>query len=317
MLIGALDIGGTKTIVALIDKKNIISQQTITTNVGDYIAHFDRCAELLKKQCEDYDTIPSELYGIGINMPGMVEYRQGKLLYAPFAGWRNVMVKDYFIQKLNNEDVFVDNDVNSCALGEKYFGHGLDLQSYLWITVSTGIGAAIMNEGTLLRGSENLAGELGHVKVEFNAPKKCSCGEIGCLEAYASGSAITRITREQAQTNSYFREQLSLHSLPCTAEGCAWLATNGDPTALSIFEYVAEYLARGISCAVNLLNPSAIILGGGVMRSFGLLKGPINDKMKKYMVSQWSVPPIMQTKLGYEAAVIGLSALVLESKIKH
>ena len=315
MLIGSLDIGGTKTIVAVTDDSGQIhAKLTFPTDVPDYSRHFSHCAEVLRTLLDSMGVGMDSLLGVGVNAPGMVDWKSGVLLNAPFAAWKNLPIREMFRELLGTRDVFVDNDVKSCALGEKYFGYQTRFSSYVWVTLSTGVGAAVVIDGRVWRGTDNLAGELGHVKVEYDHPRQCSCGKAGCMEAYASGTGIAASVREAGEADPSFLSRLDARRLPHDAVGCAALAEQGDPVALKIFETTADYLARGLSGVINLINPQAVILGGGVVRSLHLLAPQVRARLMDYTIDQLVDTKIVTTLLGYEAALIGTAALVLEGK---
>lgn len=314
-LIGSVDIGGTKTIVAITNRKGeILKRKTFATILSECNATFDLCCRYLKEFLEEDSLTTNDLYGIGINVPGMYDAEKEVLIKAPFASWENIKVKEYFQRKLVYEEIYVENDVKNCALGEKYFGHGKKYQNYIWITVSTGIGGAIVQNGQVIRGNNNLAGEIGHVKIEYTNPQKCTCGERGCLEAYASGTAIAKTVREKIKRNAGFGLEFEKRGLEKDAKGCAVLAEIGIEEARCIYEKMGDYLARGIAVAINLLNPQVVILGGGVAKSIDLLLPLVNRNIHNYLVEGLAKTPIMQTALGYEAALLGTTALVIEKR---
>lgn len=312
-LIASVDMGGTKTIVAITNQVgDILKKETFATITENYQRTFNICCELIRKFVSELNISIDELYGVGINVPGMYDDKREELIRAPFSSWENIKVVNYFQNKLGITNIFAENDVKSCALGEKYFGHGRIYQSYLWMTVSTGIGGAIVQNGKLVRGINNLAGEIGHTKVEYTNARRCCCGQYGCLEAYASGTGITRTVRERIVTDSEFENELHKYGLNSDAKGCADLAELGNEVALEIYEKAGDYLARGIASAANLLNPEVIILGGGVANSMDLILPYIKKSIWKYIISSLTETKIIKTNLGYEAALLGATALVLE-----
>ena len=245
----------------------------------------------------------------------MIDSKRGELIHAPFARWHNIPVKKIFSHLFNHPNIVVSNDANACGLGEKYFGWGKIYDNYLWITISTGIGCAIVMNGVVIDGTTSVAGEVGHLKVEYNLPRLCSCGQYGCLEAHASGTAISAIVNEYIRDDLEFRSQFESSGLPFNAIGCEQLAKKGSKQALEIFKGVADYLSRGISYCVNILNPQAVILGGGVAKAFDLLIPEVNKYLRQYSVpSALEQFEIHYTKLGYEAAVLGAVAGVMSSQ---
>lgn len=315
MYIGSIDIGGTKTITAVTDDNGcIISKKTFSTDIDDCYRHFDVCCKQLKKLTAAINIDISDLYGIGINVPGMYNPTTQILVKAPVASWENVEVVRYFREKLNFYYVYADNDVKTCALGEKYFGYKDKYKDYIWITISTGIGGAIVLNGKLLRGTDNFAGEIGHIKVAYENPNECSCGQFGCLEAHASGTSITNAVLSETEKDDVFKREFTMHNIPMDARGCSVLAEMGVQKAISIYDDMTDYLARGIATVINLINPQVVILGGGVSDSIDLLMPMIRKHIKKYVIAELAYTPIVHTKLGYEAALVGTAALVMESR---
>lgn len=311
VMVGAIDIGGTKTIVGLANQDGkILEQAKFESCTENWEVHFERCAQTLLELCGKYQTDASGLKGIGISLPGMTDSEKGILVYAPFSGWRDVPVARWFAHRLKQPAVYVENDVNACALGELKFGHGRSCRDFIWITVSTGIGGAIVADSRLITGGSHLAGEFGHLKVERMRPRRCPCGQEGCLEAHASGTAIGKAFQEYLQTCPEAERLLNRHNYLADAYGCRMLAAEGDEGAAEIYRQAGEYLGIAIAQAVNLLNPAAVILGGGVSASMDLLEPEIRRTLAREAVHPAGEAAIMYTALGYEAALVGAAALV-------
>lgn len=312
MCVAAIDIGGTKTMVGLVEKNgNIITKSTFSTILTSPIEHFSYCLSILSKLLEEHHFCKTDLKGLGINVPGMVDKTHSILEKAVFSGWSNIPVKDFFIRQSSIENVQIENDVNACALGELKFGYKNTYQNFIWLTISTGVGGAVVCNGKLVSGSHSYAGEFGHLKVEFDHPKTCPCGQLGCLEAHGSGTAITNYTKELAEIDSNFKKAFDANCLPVDAKGCAKLASLGNIQAVNIYNKAAVYLAIGLSYGINILNPEAIILGGGVASSLELLKPTMIDVFKKTVITSLLPVDIIQTKLGYDAALLGAAALCI------
>lgn len=312
-LTGAIDLGGTKTLTGIIDEQGRIlaSRRRITPHDDpDPVPFFRACMGDLDTLCSDLGILPEGLSGLGMTVPGMADAEKGILLEAVFSGWKNVPVAEIMASLSGIKTVRIDNDVNACAVGEMTFGYGKRYRDFLWMTVSTGVGGAVVADGKLIRGSRGCSGEIGHVKVEYEHPYRCPCGGMGCLEAHGSGTAITRMTREAAEKDPKFAKRLAEASLAQDAAGCAELARTGDPTAAGIYANAGDYLGRGISAYANLANPDAVIIGGGVSRSLDLLLPAIRASVDRNTVHNILGFDIVPTKLGYEAALIGAAALV-------
>jgi glucokinase len=167
--------------------------------------------------------------------------------------------------------------------------------------VGTGIGGGVIANGKLVRGANDLAGEIGHVTIDPSGPV-CTCGRRGCLEAYASGPSIER----------RFSERIEAQDRRKTGREIFALAASGDPVALTIVNDTADVLARGIGAAVNLLNPERVILGGGLSETGDLLFQPLNRALSRYVLLQLSRVQLVPALLGYDAGVRGAVALAME-----
>ena len=315
MYIGAIDIGGTKTITAVIDENGkILEKDQFPTVEKECVRHLDDCSERLEKILDRMELKPQNLAGIGVTLPGIVDNKKGVLIRAPYENWKNVRVAGHLSEKFGLPQVYCENDVNACAIGEQYFGAGSRYKNYVWMTVSTGVGGAVVSEGRLVRGSDGYAGELGHLKVEYEKPQPCPCGQYGCLEAQGSGTALNRMVKEKVKEDEEFATALRKISSEQNAAGCAELARNGNETALRIFAEAGKYLGRGISYCINILNPQAVIIGGGVAASLDLLLPGVRSSLESCAYETMQNIEIISTPLGYEAALVGAAALVLENK---
>ncbi|MDO5351850.1 MAG: ROK family protein [Succinatimonas sp.] len=312
MYIGAFDIGGTKTIVALADETGkIYEKKQYPTDTGDCLRHLDSCCEIFLQFMQKYNLHPNQVIGIGVNLPGIVDRKLGILLRAVYAGWFNIQVKDYLVKKLQILNIVCENDVNACAIGELRFGLGKKYKDFGWMTVSTGVGGAIVCNGHLIRGAHGFAGEFGHLKVEYEQALPCPCGDYGCLEAQGSGSALNYLIAKRSESEPAFKAAFDSIKETPSAVSCAKLARNGNLQAIQIFTEVGSYLGKGISYYLNILDPQAVIIGGGVSASLDLLMPGIKKSLEKYAFGEMKHTQILQTALGYEAALMGAIAIVL------
>lgn len=313
MVYAALDIGGTKTIAALVDRDGtILAQEKFPTRTQSGPAHLAQCADALRRLLSARGLHADALPGLGVTLPGLVDSREGVLLRAPYAHWENIPAATLLREELGIACVRCENDVNACALGELRFGLGRRYRDFIWMTVSTGVGGACVADGRLIRGAQGFAGELGHLKVEFDQPEPCPCGQAGCLEAHGSGTALNRRIAREAESNPAFAAAFAAAGLPVDAASCAVLARSGNPDARRIFRLTGQYLGRGIACAVNLLNPRAVILGGGVAASLDCLLPGIEAEIAAGVFAPMQTVDVVATPLGYEAALLGAASLVLD-----
>ncbi|MEU4560719.1 ROK family protein [Actinoplanes sp. NPDC023936] len=199
-------------------------------------------------------------WGIGIGMPGPVEFATGRLVAPPIMpGWDGFSVRSWFRDHYD-APVWVDNDVNLMALGEWTAGKPHDGRDMLFVKAGTGIGAGLINRGRLLRGDRGAAGDIGHVHVSSDPAALCRCGRTGCLEAVASGwSLLEEATRRIAESPRL--------SLPLTLGKIGAAAAAGDPLAVELVETRVQALAEVVAHLVNFTNPGVLVLGGGALRT--------------------------------------------------
>ncbi|MBS4200133.1 ROK family protein [Bacillus sp. FJAT-49732] len=299
-IVAGIDIGGTKTLIGLVDHSGsiLVSQQFPTDIKDDPKTHIEKCIETLSNCMKQIGINDQSLYGIGVNVPGLADPNKGLLLHAPYSGWKNVPVKNNLQEKWPGIPIRIANDVNACALGELVFGKGKKFQNFLWVTISTGIGGGIIINRNIYEGEHFIAGEIGHLVVEWENGNLCGCGNSGCLEAHASGTAIAKMAE---------KEKL----IPATAKNVAQLAYYGNKIALDIYRQAGEYIGRAFSYAANVLNPGAIIIGGGVSLSLDLLEPHIRNTFHSAVIDEKNKNiPILKTALGYEAGLIGAASLI-------
>lgn len=292
----------------------IIAKRRFETDpsIGPYL-HLERCIHHLNACIQECSVDMQTIAGIGVSVPGPADTRNGILLRAHYAGWTDVKVSEYISRFYSNKMVAVANDANACALGELVLGEGKKYSNFIWVTISTGIGTGLVINRKIFEGEHGVAGELGHTIVEWEHGQRCTCGNMGCLEAQASGNAIAKMAEVEClkSCNSMLSRYLTDNSLEVTAEVVAKAARDGVKQALEIFDTAGRYIGRAFSYAVNLFNPGCIFIGGGVGLSFDLLEPGIMEAMEKaVMGGEFGKTAVKPTILGYEASLIGAASLV-------
>lgn len=329
MFIGALDIGGTKTIASVaeytekgsfIKNLDIIGKATFPTGSPErsFRGVAAECIRLITGILKENGMGASVIEAVGISAPGMVDAK-GKLIFSPVTGWRDVDVCDIFrtvwaeVCGIDAAGLLVrtDCDVNACAFAEVLSSGSSDM---LWVTVSTGIGGAYVAGGKVYAGYHSVAGEIGHTKVEYTAPKKCACGQYGCAEAHASGTAVGKMAEEAASSDKAWENLFKSRKLLYTAENCSIMAREGDSTSIRILNKAGDYLGRALANAVNLLDPAVIYIGGGMSRSLDLMAEPIRRRIESDALFMHHDIPVLPTALGYDASLLGAFALAAETK---
>ncbi|MDV3428944.1 MAG: ROK family protein [Bacillota bacterium] len=293
----AIDIGGSKLLVGIINKqgKVLVSRKQMFHNPNQNSVLQAIITQTSKLKEEGY-----EFNLIGVSIPGLADPITGVWLYACFSKISNFPLAQILSERFMCP-VFIENDANICAYGEKMFGHAKNVSNFIWVTVSNGIGSGVFLDNHIFYGYIGNAGEIGHVNVEENG-YTCSCGNKGCLEAQAAGPAIVR----------RYREKVLSASENITAKEIADLAKNGYSPAIEIYGETGRYLGKAIAAAVNILNVPLVVLGGGVSMDFQLFAGELRDTINKYVYKTANPNlEIKHTALGYEASLIGAAAYAI------
>jgi len=246
-----LDLGGTAIKHGVVDRTGaVLAQGATATPPGGRDAILQTLAGIVQEYCRAFT-----LEAVGLGTAGAVDFESGTILgHSPnIAGWGNTPVRAELHRRLRLP-VAVDNDANCMALAELHAGAGQGCRSLFFLTLGTGIGSAVVNDGKLWRGAHSLGGEWGHATIVHDG-RPCACGQRGHLEAYASATALVARARELAGRDD---------PEPADARGVFAAAESGDRAARQAVAETVAYLASGIASAVNLLDPERVILGGGM-----------------------------------------------------
>ncbi|TLM99922.1 ROK family glucokinase [bacterium] len=302
-----IDLGGTNIKGALLGfQGNIIEKYEIATlaNAGPEVVA-NRIVQVAKILIKD---LGDRVAGLGIGVPGQPDQSTGSVIFAPNLRWRNVPLIPMLKPSLGFP-MFLENDANAAALGEKWCGAGRDAVNMVAITIGTGIGGGVIINGRLYRGSSGSAGEIGHTVVLPDGPQ-CNCGNRGCLETLTAAPALLRqaqIAIDRGRTTSLATvENLAARDVFKAAE-------NGDGVALEIIGEMTHYLSLGLANLINILNPDLIVVGGGVSRAGELLFRPLREKtLACALPSAAQAVKIVPAQLGNDAGSIGAGAVVLQ-----
>lgn len=310
-----VDIGGTKTIVAVADEKGkIIAQERINTprerGPDAVLSEIVSAAKLLLSNAS---LSVRDIKAIGVGCGGPIDRKKGMIITAPnLPGWENLPIVEFF-RNTFSAPTYIDNDVNLAALGEARRGHGVGREPMAYFNIGTGIGGGIIIDGQLYRGCGN-AGEFGHQIILPDGPK-CVCGRRGCLESLASGTSIARRAREYLVTapgSAILRYADVIQSV--SAEHVALAAQDGDSLALQIWQETGEYVGLGIANVVNILHPRLVVVGGGVVKVGAVLLEPIRRTLwDRAMVELIRDVELLPSLLGDQAGIVGAIHLALES----
>lgn len=248
---------------------------------------------------------------VGVGAAGLVD-GAGTVRYAPnIPGWAGFPLAAALRERLDTP-VRVDNDVNVAAWAEHRIGAGADLDDLVLLAVGTGIGGGLVLGGRLQRGATGLAGEYGHIVVAEGGPR-CSCGNHGCLEAMASGTAIARLAVQARHEGRIPGDSPLAGEEALTGKAVTVAAHRGDAAAREVLAEAGRWLGVGIAGLVNALDPSLVVLGGGAMEAGELLLAPAREHAEARVVgaAHRTLPPIVRAQLVDEAGVVGAGLLAL------
>ena len=263
-LVFAVDLGGTHLRVALVDDAGRILKQSKQETPKSESANCIIDALANAAQRWDCDTLP--VVATSIMVPGAVDSENAVVLQAPnLPSLVNFQLKAELERRLG-WPVFLENDANAAAVGEMWMGAARGCSDVMSVTLGTGVGGGVIVDGKLWRGSHGSAGEIGHTTVDPFSGLKCKCGNTGCLELFASATAIVRMTRENL---SMFPES-SLKSDELTAAQVYEAGRNGDELALAVFRRFGMYLGIGLANLINLIDPQIIVISGGAVNGWDL-----------------------------------------------
>lgn len=300
-----IDLGATNIKLGLIKNKKIVRKQVLLTS--DFVSQekliLGICASIAGFIASEHLS-KNEILGIGMGLPGPVDSLKGLVHFFPnLQGWHNVPLQ-LVMQRKTRLPVAIDNDANLMALAEVRIGAARGLKNVVCITLGTGVGGGIIINGDVYRGASGVAGEIGHIPLNEQGPK-CNCGGIACLERYVGNRTIL------ADTQRVLGQGISL-------EAVTRLARRGDRKAIAVWANVASHLGSGLSGVVNILNPEAVVIGGGVAKAGKF----ILDKVKQ-VISKRAMPhsaktvKILPAKLGNDAGMLGAALLIEEALGKN
>ncbi|MFB3816743.1 MAG: ROK family protein [Candidatus Methylomirabilales bacterium] len=307
-LVLAIDIGGTKLAAGIVERSGgILARGEVPTRAADGPeAVLDRIVALGTRLLGD--PAARGVTGVGVCSPGPLDRAAGVVLSPPnLPGWDRVPLVSR-LRAAFGLPVVLDNDANAAALAEFRYGAGRGACSLAYFTVSTGIGGGIVLDGKLRHGVGDAAGEFGHMTVLPDGPA-CPCGNRGCLETLASGTAIARAARERLSGPAPSR----LRDVPdVTAAEVARFAAAGDRVAREVWERAVRFLAQGVATVVTILAPERVVLGGGVTEAGELLFAPLREEVRRRV---GLVPvekiPIVRAALRRDVGILGAAALCL------
>jgi glucokinase len=320
-LVIGVDLGGTQIRAALIQEGRLLSRVSVLTQDEDGVdAVIHRVKQAIRQAAQQARVPLEQMRGIGIAAPGPLDSRSGIIISPPnLKGWHKVPLRQIIHEEFQIP-VALGHDASVAALGEHVFGAGRGAPDMIYITVSTGIGGGVLLAGKLLEGVSGVAPEPGHMTIDVHGPR-CNCGNIGCLEMLASGTAIARHAAEaiaQGQGQSMMEVARALQAQEVDARVVVEAAKQGDQTASAIMREAAEYVGVGLVNLIHMFNPALMVIGGGVAQAGPLLFEPMQRVVdERAMQVQRQAVRIVPAELGGDAGLLGAAANLLQQQTAH
>ena len=307
-----IDIGGTKVGGGVVAPDGIVLATARRATPGASVADTeDAIVAVVEELAAGHD---GEIVGVGVGAAGWFDRTGDTVLFSPHLAWRHATLRRDLAVRLQRP-LWVGNDADAAAWAEYRYGAARGADLALMITLGTGIGGGIVLDGRLQRGSHGVAGEWGHMRVVPDG-RLCACGNRGCWERYASGTALALTAREVARTSpaaaEALLERVAGDAEALTGEVVSAAAFDRDPLALELVADVGQWLGQGIADLAAILDPEVVVIGGGVSRLGELVLAPARERLERSLPGRGfrPGPRVVAAELGPEAGLIGAADLV-------
>lgn len=307
-----IDLGGTKILVVIADASGEVRATARTATLAQQgpDAVIERIVESVREAAARAGVDAGDIARGGVSAPGPIDTDDGTITQPPnLPGWRNVPLAAELRSRLRF-GIVLENDANCAAVGEHRFGAGRGYKHMVYVTISTGVGGGIIIDNELYAGASGAAGEIGHIGVSVEGPR-CGAGHPGCLEAFASGTAIAARAREIIAAGGLPRTaRIGEHEPPVTARTVYLAAQQGEAEAAALIESAGRYLGIGLASIINVFNPQAVVIGGGLTNMGEAILGPAVEVARQRSFAQALADVrILEAELGERGAALGAIAV--------
>lgn len=303
-----IDIGGTTVKCGLFDVKGELLDKweipTRTENNGTAI--LPDVADAIAAKMKEKELTREDIVGVGLGVPGPVN-EEGEIPGAVNLHWGYVHLVDQ-MEKLTGLEVKAGNDANVAALGEMWKGGGAGCHNVVMVTLGTGVGGGIINNGQIVTGSHGAGGEIGHIHVTDSVDKPCNCGNTGCLEQVASATGITFLAKRRLAAD---QQPSVLRGRNLSAKAVFDAVKEGDNVAIEIAEEFGAYLGAALANVAGVVDPEIFVIGGGVSKAGEILLDFIRKNYRKYAFMACKDTAFALAELGNDAGIYGAAKLVL------
>ena len=314
MIIG-IDLGGTFIKAALVDSRGrILARMKRPTEAAK---GRERVVDNVFSIVRDLKAISRSLGAIsalGMGIPGVIDFRRGVISTSPnLPGWENIPIRKLLSRRIGMR-LYLENDANAAALGEKWMGAGRDVQDFCFITLGTGVGGGFVLDGRIWHGADGMAGEVGHMTIDPGGPR-CGCGNRGCLEMYASTKALRRMICQALSSGKRSRFFGEMRDQEISGDVIHRAAKAGDRVSREAFVRMGSALGIGIASLVNLLNLEKVIFGGGLSAAWKFFSPALRQEVK---ARAFAAPArrvrIVRATCGEDAGVLGAAYIAWQGQ---
>jgi glucokinase len=303
-----VDLGGTKMLVGVVDSDQHIRHESKESSIG--LSEKELVEDLGSELKEALEARPDAL-AAGLGIPATIDRRRGVAIQAVNLEISDVPLRDLMQERIGLP-VFMDNDANVAALAEHLYGAGRGAQDVVMLTIGTGIGGGLIIDGEVYRGSTGAAAELGHIVVDENGPPcQGNCPNHGCVETFASGTAIAREGKAAAEREPDSALGKALAEGPIMGRTVTELAAGRDPLATEVVAEAGRHLGVALASLANIFDPDVIVIGGGVSAAGDLLLDPARQELSARALPPMNRTPVKLAELGPDAGMIGAAAMAL------
>ena len=303
-----VDLGGTKMAVGVVDSEQHVHFEGNESSIG---LTEDQLVVDLGRELEEAKAARPDVLCAGLGIPATIDHDRGVAIQAVNLEITDVPLRDLMTKQLGLP-VYMDNDANVAALAEFLFGAGRGARNVVLLTIGTGIGGGLILDGEIYRGSIGSGAELGHIViVEDGLPCQGNCPNHGCVETYASGTAIAREGKAAAEHDPDSALGRALAEGPIVGKTVTQLAMKGDPASIEVVAQAGRHLGVALASLANIFDPDVFVIGGGVSAVGDLLLDPARQELRTRALPPMNKAPVQLAQLGPEAGMIGAAAMAL------
>lgn len=302
-----VDLGGTKMLLGVLDGDSQTAWESRERSAGE---SEDELVELLVREIGEARAERAGVKAIGMGIPATIDHEKGLAVAAVNLPIENLPIRDLVVER-TGLPTFVDNDANVAALAEHLFGAARGTKNAVMLTIGTGIGGGLILGGEIYRGSTGAGAELGHMAIQMDGPGcQGNCPNRGCVEAFASGTALGREGRAVAESKpDSALGKLLEEGREVDGKAVTLAAQDGDETAIEVFDLVGGRLGVALASFANIFEPEVIVVGGGVIAAGDLLLNPARRELEARALRPMNRTPVVPAELGEDAGMIGAAAM--------